>query len=160
MEFLTWSFYLARFLYLKREKDMYILKTKAAFDSAHFLKGYEGKCANIHGHRWTIVVKIKSETVEKEGPFRGMVVDFGKLKADLKEEADRMDHSLIVEKGTLSEKLFEALKEENFKIVEFEGRPTAENFSRYFYYYMKNKGYDVFETEVYETPDNAAIYCE
>ena len=33
---------------------MYRLKTSAAFDSAHFLKGYNGKCANIHGHHWVI----------------------------------------------------------------------------------------------------------
>ena len=33
---------------------MYKLKTKASFDSAHFLKDYEGKCSNIHGHRWTV----------------------------------------------------------------------------------------------------------
>ena len=31
---------------------MYILKTSASFDSAHFLAGYTGKCANLHGHRW------------------------------------------------------------------------------------------------------------
>jgi 7-carboxy-7-deazaguanine synthase len=23
-----------------------------SFNSAHFLAGYQGKCANIHGHRW------------------------------------------------------------------------------------------------------------
>ena len=29
---------------------MYILKTVASFDSAHFLAGYNGKCSNLHGH--------------------------------------------------------------------------------------------------------------
>ena len=62
-----------------KEYDMYIIKTKATFDSAHFLKGYDGKCANIHGHRWTVTIEAQSEEVEKEGPFRGMVVDFGSL---------------------------------------------------------------------------------
>ena len=28
---------------------MYILKTEASFDSAHFLSGYDGKCSNLHG---------------------------------------------------------------------------------------------------------------
>ena len=139
---------------------MYILTTKAKFDSAHFLKGYEGKCANLHGHRWIVSVDVGSETLQEEGPFRGMVVDFGKLKDDLKEETDKLDHALIAEKGSLMPETVAAMEAEGFRIVYFEGRPTAENFSRYFYYYMKNKGYDVFETEVYETPDNAAIYCE
>ena len=31
---------------------MFILKAEGEFDSAHFLSGYKGKCANIHGHRW------------------------------------------------------------------------------------------------------------
>ena len=38
---------------------MYQLKAKAAFDSAHFLSGYKGKCANLHGHRWTIEVIVE-----------------------------------------------------------------------------------------------------
>ena len=35
---------------------MYYLKTESSFDSAHFLKGYNGKCRNLHGHRWRVVV--------------------------------------------------------------------------------------------------------
>ena len=37
---------------------MYYLKTESSFDSAHFLKGYNGKCRNLHGHRWRVVVEI------------------------------------------------------------------------------------------------------
>ena len=36
---------------------MYYLATKASFDAAHFLWKYEGKCRNIHGHRWNVVSK-------------------------------------------------------------------------------------------------------
>ena len=73
---------------------MYVIKTRSEFDSAHFLKDYEGKCANIHGHRWIVTVDVGSETIEESGPYRGMVVDFGKLKADLKEETEKdpVDH--------------------------------------------------------------------
>ena len=42
---------------------MYILKTSAEFDSAHFLAGYKGKCANIHGHRWKIEVCVAEEAL-------------------------------------------------------------------------------------------------
>ena len=59
---------------------MYYLQTKASFDAAHFLWKYEGKCRNIHGHRWNIVAKIKSQKLEQEGQTRGMVVDFGNLR--------------------------------------------------------------------------------
>ena len=40
---------------------MYILKTEHSFDSAHFLAGYEGKCANIHGHRWRVEIEVQAE---------------------------------------------------------------------------------------------------
>ena len=63
---------------------MYYLQTKASFDAAHFLWKYEGKCRNIHGHRWNVVAKIKSQELEQEGQTRGMVVDFGNLKKDLR----------------------------------------------------------------------------
>ena len=46
---------------------MYHLKTTAAFDSAHFLAGYEGKCANIHGHRWVIEVEISGADLQESG---------------------------------------------------------------------------------------------
>ena len=59
---------------------MYVLRTKSEFDSAHFLKDYDGRCANIHGHRWRVTVEVGAEEVLSEGPYRGMVVDFGKLK--------------------------------------------------------------------------------
>ncbi|MBO4592133.1 MAG: 6-carboxytetrahydropterin synthase [Eubacterium sp.] len=137
---------------------MYVIKTRSTFDSAHFLKDYEGKCANIHGHRWIVTVDVGSETVEETGPYRGMVVDFGKLKADLKEETEKLDHTLIMEKGSISEATKTAMKEEGFKMVEVDFRPTAENLSKYFYELMAAKGYTVIRVRVFETPENVAEY--
>ena len=37
---------------------MYYLKTEQSFDSAHFLKDYDGKCRNLHGHCWRVVAEI------------------------------------------------------------------------------------------------------
>ena len=71
---------------------MYYLQTKASFDAAHFLWKYEGKCRNIHGHRWNVVAKIKSQELEREGQTRGMVVDFSNLKNDLKVLCDYFDN--------------------------------------------------------------------
>ncbi|MDE6026157.1 MAG: 6-carboxytetrahydropterin synthase QueD [Lachnospiraceae bacterium] len=139
---------------------MYTLKTNASFDSAHFLKGYEGKCSNIHGHRWTVEILVCGETLEESGSNRGMVVDFSKLKDDVKEVVNSFDHCLIIEKGSLKEKTLESLLEENFKVVQLDFRPTAENFSKYFYDLIYNKGYMVKECTVYETPNNCATYSQ
>lgn len=137
---------------------MYTLQTSASFDSAHFLKGYEGKCSNIHGHRWLVEVTVASEEVVWEGQSRGMVVDFKILKEDLKELADNFDHRLVIEEGSLKESTKEALLEEEFCIVELPFRPTAENLAEYFYDAMEEKDYQVVLVKVYETPNNCAGY--
>ena len=139
---------------------MYQLTTHASFDSAHFLSGYEGKCRNLHGHRWRLEVTVSSENLVREGQIRGMIVDFGELKKDVKNLADEFDHCLIIEKGTLKEKTMEVLTEEEFKIIQVDFRPTAENFARYFYERMQKAGYKVSLVKVYETPNNMAGYGE
>ena len=137
---------------------MYILRAEHSFDSAHFLSGYEGKCANIHGHRWRIVAEVAGETLAEEGQLRGMVIDFGDLKKDVKKMVDDHDHALIVETGTMREKTLNCLKEDGFNIIEIPFRPTAEEFSRYFYEVLEEKGYSVKRVTVYETPTNCATY--
>lgn len=139
---------------------MYTLKTEHSFDSAHFLSGYNGKCSNIHGHRWRVIIEIISENVSDEGQTRGMIVDFGTLKDDLKRETDFFDHSLIIEKNTLKPKTLDALNEEGFKIINVDFRPTAENFAKYFYDRFKVMGYNVRQATVYETPNNCASFHE
>ena len=75
---------------------MFYLKTEENFDSAHFLKDYEGKCSNIHGHRWRVVVEIKGESLSEDKQKRGMLVDFGELKHYVKEMCDSMIKKLEV----------------------------------------------------------------
>lgn len=137
---------------------MYILRAEHSFDSAHFLSGYEGKCANIHGHRWRIVAEVAGETLAAEGQLRGMVIDFGDLKKDVKKMVDDHDHALIVETGTMRSLTLNALKEDGFNIIEIPFRPTAEEFSRYFFEILEEKGYTVKRVTVYETPTNCATY--
>ena len=121
---------------------MYTLKTEHSFDAAHFLYGYEGKCSNIHGHRWRVVAEVSSDELETTGQNRGMYVDFGDLKKDLKETT------------------LKALQDENFRIIQFAFRPTAENMAKYFYNKMIGRGYRVKQITVYETPNNSASYTQ
>lgn len=139
---------------------MYVLKTDSSFDSAHFLSGYEGKCKNIHGHRWKVEIEVMSEKLKTDTQLRGMCVDFSTLKAELREETEDLDHALIMERGSLREKTLEALKEENFNIKILDFRPTAENFAKYFFDRFKERGFDVKCATVYETPSNCASYYE
>ncbi|MDO5558242.1 MAG: 6-carboxytetrahydropterin synthase [Oscillospiraceae bacterium] len=139
---------------------MYILKTEAAFDSAHFLYGYEGKCHNIHGHRWRITAEICGETLVKEGQERGMLVDFSSFKKAVRSEADELDHCLIIEKGTLSEEMLKMFSANQFRVVELDFRPTAENLAAYIFERLRDRGFDIYRTEVYETPENCAVYSK
>lgn len=139
---------------------MYTLKAEAAFDSAHFLSGYKGKCSNLHGHRWVISAEICSEKLHSEGQLRGMVTDFGDVKHDIKALADEFDHAFIYEKGSLRSTTIAALNEENFRLIEVDFRPTAENFAEYFYNRLSKIGYNVSAVTVYETPNNCATFMD
>ena len=132
---------------------MYIVKTEDSFDSAHFLARYNGKCRNIHGHRWRVVIEIAGENLDD-----GMVVDFTDIKAALKALTDNLDHSLVMEKDTLKPHTYECLVDEGFRIMIMDFRPTAENFAKYFFDEIKNKGFNIRAAEVYETPNNCARY--
>lgn len=139
---------------------MYYLKSEHSFDSAHFLADYEGKCRNIHGHRWRVVIEVKSLTLQTSKQSEGMIIDFSQLKKDIKEETDFLDHALIIEQNSLKTTTLTALKEEGFRIIEVDFRPTAEQFSKYFYDKMAGRGYQVKSAAVYETPNNCASYEE
>lgn len=141
---------------------MYKLKTSACFDSAHFLAGYEGKCANIHGHCWKIEAVISGEKLNEDGTERGMLVDFGEFKKAVRSLANEFDHTLIFEKDTLRPATLAALIDEGFSLTEVMFRPTAENLAEYFFGLLSSRGLPIFSVTVYETPENAAVYevCE
>ena len=144
--------------WIKREEAMYFLKTSASFDSAHFLHGYKGKCANLHGHHWVIEAEFSSSHLQDDGSCRDMLIDFGDLKRAVRNLADSFDHALIYEKNSLKPDTEAALLSENFHLVPMDFRPTAENFARCFYEKLREKDLPVYRVTVYETPDNCAVY--
>lgn len=139
-------------------ETMYTLKTSASFDSAHFLSGYKGKCSNLHGHRWQIEVYVISDELQLTGEKRGMVIDFSDLKKAVRSIADGLDHSLLYEKGSLKPATEQALRDEGFRLIPLEFRPTAENFAKAFFDELSDDGLNVKKVVVYETPDNCASY--
>ncbi len=139
---------------------MYVLKSEASFDSAHFLSGYNGKCANIHGHRWKIEVEICGGQLVADGDKRGMLIDFGDLKKEVRNLADSFDHALIYEAGSLKPDTVTALVSENFKLIGLPFRPTAENLAKHFFDLLNAGELPVKSVTVFETPENRAIYTE
>ena len=67
---------------------MYELSVKSDFASAHFLRGYEGKCKTLHGHTWKVELVIESDKLVKIG----MVADFAVVKKQLRDFLEELDH--------------------------------------------------------------------
>lgn len=137
---------------------MYGLKTESSFDAAHFLTDYHGKCENLHGHRWRVVAVIATDELQETGTCKDMVMDFGDFKRILRQLTEELDHSFIVEEGSLRPQTMECLKEEGFTLSVMPFRTTAENLARYFWQRLDDAGVPILTVEVYETPNNCAIY--
>jgi len=120
----------------------YEVSTEISFSAAHFIAGYEGNCAKMHGHNWKVRVTLRSG-----GPDRlpGLTYDFRKLKDLLGEVAAILDHTV------LNELPF-------FKVK----NPTAEAIAEWFYWEVAGRLEDcnvsVARVDVWESPVNCATY--
>ena len=70
---------------------MYQISVEQHFDAAHFLRGYQGKCEALHGHRFRVVIKIKASRVDNIG----IAYDFVELKQQLGDILARFDHTCL-----------------------------------------------------------------
>ena len=138
---------------------MYGLKTESAFDAAHFLSDYDGKCENLHGHRWRVIAWIEVDELQTSGQEKDMVVDFGDFKRALRSLVAQFDHMFIVEEGSLAPETIAALESETFKLLVVPWRTTSENFARHFFDELFEMGFPVTRVEVDETPNNCAYSC-
>lgn len=96
------------------------------FEAAHFLPGYDGLCANIHGHSYRLFVTVKGRPAQElRDPKLGMVMDFGLLKQVVEEQiVSRLDHSLMVRSDQAE---VVAALGGRFKVEAFDFQPTCEN---------------------------------
>ena len=139
---------------------MYGLKTESSFDASHFLTDYHGKCENLHGHRWRVVAYLEVEHLQTEGTMKGMVLDFGVFKRAVRELAEALDHTFLVEEGSLAPATLAALEAEGFSLFIVPFRTTAENLAKWFFDALAARRLPVAQVEVYETPNNCAYYRE
>jgi len=120
---------------------MYEITVTGDIASAHFLRGYEGKCKNLHGHTWKVEVTMEGKQLDEVG----MVTDFAILKEQLKEILSEIDHVCLND--------LDYFKEVN---------PTTENIAGYIYGEYKQIGppLKVKRVRVWESDRNSAIYYE
>ena len=73
---------------------MYEVTIQRHFDAAHALRGYAGRCENLHGHRYEVAVCLATEELNDIG----LAYDFTELKAVLQERVlSRLDHVNLTE---------------------------------------------------------------
>ena len=68
------------------------------FEMAHALHGYDGLCANIHGHTYRLWVTVRGDVKKENKHIKdGMVIDFMDLKSIIKPTIiNKYDHSLVL----------------------------------------------------------------
>lgn len=111
---------------------------KFSFAAAHFLPGYKGKCANMHGHTWEVEVTVEGPV----DPETGMVIDFVALKELVEPLIERLDHKLLNDIAGLE-------------------MPTAENIALWFrnQWYFEPSGLK--SIKVWESPTSCAeVLCD
>ena len=70
---------------------MYKVSVELDFDAAHYLRGYQGKCEALHGHRFRVEATLEAARLDEIG----LAYDFTKLKQYLGEILGRFDHTCL-----------------------------------------------------------------
>ena len=86
------------------------------------------------------------------------MLDFWVFKRQVRALADELDHTFLVEEGTLRPATIAALEGEGFSLTILPFRTTAENLAHYVAQRLLDEGLPVSRVEMYETPQNCAIW--
>ena len=122
---------------------MFEVAVEETFAAGHALRGYKGKCENVHGHNYKVRVVLAGEKLDQTG----LVYDFVELKQRMAEVIRRLDHQFLNDLPPFTEV-----------------NPSAENIARYFYEELSQRlasaanGARLREVTVFESETTAATY--
>ena len=122
---------------------MYEVSVDETFAAAHNLRGYKGKCENLHGHNYKVRVTLAGKEVDSVG----LLYDFVHLKQVIQSVIRSLDHKYLNELSP-----FDVLN------------PSAENIAKYIYDQTAKQlrqapnGAGVSSITVWETDVTAATY--
>jgi 6-pyruvoyltetrahydropterin/6-carboxytetrahydropterin synthase len=112
------------------------------FSSAHQLRGYKGKCENLHGHNYKIEIFARGRELNNIG----LLIDFVDLKSAADDVVKYLDHRNLNELPPFDEEL----------------NPSAENLARFILEYLNARVGDervkVNKVRCFETPTSVATY--
>ena len=121
---------------------MYEVMIEEEFSAAHALRGYRGKCENMHGHNWKVEVYVRGERLDDVG----MLVDFRQLKAATRRVMQYLDHQNLNE----------------LKPFDTEINPSSEHIAGFVLhriaFEINSDNVQVYKVRVWETPSTCASY--
>ena len=91
---------------------MFEVSVDETFAAGHALRGYRGKCENVHGHNYKVRITLAGEKLDSIG----LLFDFRNVKLLVNEIIERLDHKYLND--------VEPFVDQN---------PSAENMAKYFY---------------------------
>lgn len=122
---------------------MFEVSVEDTFAAAHNLRGYKGKCENLHGHNYKVRVLVAGKELDSVG----MLYDFVQLKQVIQGVIRSLDHKYLNELPP-----FDKLN------------PSAENLARHIceeasrQLPMAPNGAGITSVTVWETETTAATY--
>lgn len=122
---------------------MFELMVETTFAAAHQLRGYKGKCEQVHGHNWKVQVHVIAERLNDID----IAMDFHDLKNILNEVIEPLDHSFLNDIFPFTEK-----------------NPSSENMAKWIYdslnKKLSNEQVQVSAVTVWESDSASATYYE
>jgi len=91
---------------------MFEITVDETFAAGHALRGYKGKCENVHGHNYKVRLTLEGESLDSIG----LLYDFVHVKQVMKAVIESLDHKFLND--------FPPFDTVN---------PSAENLAKYFY---------------------------
>ena len=120
---------------------MYRVSVRKHFDAAHYLRNYKGKCEQLHGHRFEVVVVLETQELDEIG----LAFDFSEIKRYLQEILGRFDHQCMNDIPPFDEI-----------------NPSSENMATTIYRELQPRfegtPVSIASIEVWESPDSCATY--
>src|SRR5260370_13010873 len=93
------------------ETTMFEVSVEYSFAAGHALRGYKGKCENVHGHNYKVRVTVAGHHLNPAG----LLMDFAELRASIKRLGEVLDHRFLNEISPFDQV-----------------NPSAENIAKYF----------------------------
>ncbi len=122
---------------------MFEVTVEETFAAGHALRGYRGKCENVHGHNYRVRALLAGESLNSTG----LLFDFAELRYRLREIVAALDHRFLNDLPPFTEV-----------------NPSAENIAKYFYDELARRlvaspnGAVVRAVTVYESDTTTATY--